>query len=79
MKTKLTLRLEENLIAAAKAEAGACGVSLSQMVANFFKGLCARKNATASLGPATSRLLGMARHAQLDEKDYRERLARKHS
>lgn len=36
MNTKLTLRLEENLIKAAKRHAGTLGKSVSQMVADYF-------------------------------------------
>lgn len=39
MNTKLTLRMDESLIAAAKDYAAAHGSSLSQMVANYFAAL----------------------------------------
>jgi hypothetical protein len=80
MKTKLTLRLDEELIEVAKEEAATRGVSISQMVANFFKGLRAQKKSTEppQFGPITSQLIGIAKGAKLDEKDYREHLVKKY-
>ena len=80
MKTKLTLRLEERLIAVAKQEAAARGTSVSLIVANFFNGLGSRKNAAgpAKFGPITSQLIGIAKGAKMDEKNYREHLVKRH-
>ena len=79
MQTKLTLRLDEGLIASAKAHAQAQGKSLSQFVADYFTLL---QKPTAS--PATPKgtqvraLRGALRGASLDEADYREHLERKY-
>jgi hypothetical protein len=59
METKLTLRLDEELIAEAKAWARARGISLSQAVAEFFAQLSTRSPASG-LSPWTRRLAGAA-------------------
>lgn len=73
MNTKLTLRMDESLIAAAKDYAAAHGSSLSQMVANYFAALAQRTKSgnphpaldaeDAQLqeesGPITRRLVGI--------------------
>jgi hypothetical protein len=58
MQTKLTLRLEEKLIARAKAWARKRGVSLSQAVATLFEQLPGTQ--TQSLTPWTEKLVGLA-------------------
>jgi hypothetical protein len=80
MKTKLTLRMEEELIEAAREEAESRGISISKMVANFFRGLRAQKKAPgqAKFGPITSQLIGIAKGAKVDEKNYRDHLVKKH-
>jgi hypothetical protein len=78
MKTKLTLRLDEELIGAAKEAATARGVSLSQMVENFFAGLLRRHRKGLDLGPVTSELYGRLAGAKVDEKDYRRHLEAKY-
>lgn len=80
MKTKLTLRLEEELIAVAKKEATDRGTSISQIVANFFKGLqSARQPARQpKYGPITSELLGMIKGSKVTEEDYKRYLEKKY-
>lgn len=79
MNNKLTLRMDESLIASAKNYAAAHGSSVSQMVANYFATLEARRQDSAQtlttvtpaddadwaqkLGPLTRSLLGIARPA----------------
>ncbi len=60
MQTKLTLRLDEELIATAKAWAKERGISLSQAVTSFFLQLPTKKN-RPGLDPWTRRLVGAAR------------------
>ena len=81
MKTKLTLRLDDDLIVAAKREAASRRTSLSRMVADYFQGIRARNRPAGApnLGPVTSQLIGIAKGSKADEKDYREHLIRKHS
>ena len=60
MQTKLTLRLDEELIATAKTWAKGRGISLSQAVASFFAQLPPKKP-SPDLDPWTRRMLGAAR------------------
>ena len=57
MQTKLTLRLEDHLIAQAKDYAQASGKSLSQMVAEYFARLEKPAPALRPLPPPFTRLL----------------------
>ncbi len=77
MQTKLTLRLEAELIEQAKAYAQQHGKSLSQMVADYFA-LFSRPIAPPALAPATQSLLGILQHAPLDETDYKKHLEAKY-
>jgi hypothetical protein len=65
MQTKLTLRLDDRLIAKAKAWARARDTSLSEAVAQFFAQLpeADRQTDPTKLSPWTRRLLGAARVA----------------
>lgn len=54
MNTKLTLRMDESLIAAAKDYAAAQGSSLSQMVANYFAALGQMATDRKQLAPLTA-------------------------
>lgn len=83
MQTKLTLRIDNNLIARAKQWARANRTSLSQAIAEFLARLPAGKGA-AGLTPWTRRLLGAAsrkgRPARDEEvrRSYRDFVAKKH-
>jgi len=79
MQTKLTLRLEDQLIEQAKSYAADAGKSVSQIVAEYFKLLTAQKNKTSSPAtPVTQSLRGLLRESKLDEKDYKKYLEEKH-
>jgi len=79
MQTKLTLRLEEQLIEQAKTYAARAGKSVSQIVADYFKLLTSEKNRLASSStPITQSLRGLLRESKLDEKAYRKYLEGKH-
>lgn len=79
MQTKLTLRLEEQLIEQAKAYAGRTGKSLSQVVADYFRLLTTEKKAPQTTAtPVTQSLRGLLREAKIDEADYKRHLERKH-
>jgi Family of unknown function (DUF6364) len=58
MQTKLTLRLEQELIETAKAYAAASGKSVSQLVADYFTQFKAPLPKTASKTPITDSLRG---------------------
>jgi hypothetical protein len=79
MQTKLTLRLEDQLIEQAKSYAAQAGKSVSQIVSDYFKLLTSQntKESTPST-PITQSLRGFLRESKLDEKDYKKYLEEKH-
>ena len=77
MQTKLTLRLEEQLIERAKAHAKKRGKSVSQMVADYFA-LLDREDRLETLAPLTRSLHGTLRGTDVDEDTYREHFEEKH-
>ena len=79
MQTKLTLRLEDQLIEQAKSYAAHAGKSVSQIVADYFKLLTSEKVKSASNStPVTQSLRGLLRESKLDEEDYKKYLEEKH-
>lgn len=84
MSTKLTLRLDETLIAAAKAYARAHGRSVSVLVADYFANLTQPQRTSDATGQAaapaskiTASLRGALQSGQgnaLDEADYKRHL-----
>ncbi len=79
MQTKLTLRLEDQLIEQAKSYAAHAGKSVSQIVADYFKLLTSEKTKSVSPStPVTQSLRGLLRESKLDEKDYKKYLEEKH-
>ena len=74
MQTKLTLRMEQSLIEAAKKEAARRGTSLSRLVADVFQSFQAVRTARSdtersdleTLGPRTRRLLGAIKESEAD-------------
>ena len=79
MQTKLTLRLDDQLIEQAKSYAAHTGKSVSQIVADYFKLLTSEKIKSVSPStPVTQSLRGLLRESKLDEKDYKKYLEEKH-
>lgn len=80
MPEKLTLRLDENLIAGAKAYAKGHGRSVSQLVADYFSQLTIAEAAATSpkRGSVTSKLRGALKGAEVDQADYRRHLEEKY-
>lgn len=81
MQTKLTLRLDAELIRQAKAYAERDGRSVSELVAAYFARLTQPQPPQAppaAAAPRTSRLLGALQGSPLDEDDYRQHLLQKH-
>ena len=79
MQTKLTLRLEDQLIEQAKSYAAQAGKSVSQIVADYFKLLTSEQRKPVSPStPITRSLRGLLRDSKLDEMDYRKYLEEKH-
>ncbi len=84
---KLTLRLDSHLIARAKQYAHERGISLSQLVADYFRAVTRQGAALderggdweRELGPVTRSLVGVLEGSGLDEEDYHRYLEVKHS
>ena len=77
MQTKLTLRLESELIELAKAHAKQQGKSLSQIVADYFM-IFTEKSKKSKISPITQSLIGVIKIKNLDEKDYKKHLEEKY-
>ena len=75
--TKLTLRMDRELVRRAKAYARKSGKSVSAIVADFFELLDDRESRHPRLTPAVRSLLGVL-GTKRDEGDYRRHLERKH-
>jgi hypothetical protein len=79
MQTKLTLRLDDQLIGQAKRYADRSGKSVSQLVAEYFALLDPVEPTTAHpITPRVQALLGVLNGEPNDEGDYREYLKAKH-
>jgi len=79
MQTKLTLRLDEELIREVKSIADRKGQSLSKMVANYFNSLRERPADTeTTLTPIVKSLKGALRGVDFDPKDYHQYLEDKY-
>ena len=77
MQTKLTLRLESELIEQAKKQAKKQGKSLSQIVADYFL-IFAEKSKKPKIAPVTQSLIGIIKNNNLDEVDYKKHLEEKY-
>jgi hypothetical protein len=80
--TKLTLRLDERLIAAAKRHAAARDTSVSRMVADYFEALEALSAGELAVPTPSSRvraLVGVLPQELDPEEAYRAHLERKHA
>lgn len=78
MQTKLTLRLDEELIEQAKTYAAHSGKSVSQIVADYFRVIAASPPTASSPPPITKSLRGLLKNSGLDEDDYKKHLEKKH-
>ena len=86
MQTKLTLRLEDELIERAKSYAKQSGKSVSQLVADYFVQIQANQrqlnqSPTPTLTPITARLYGVLAGTTIkdDKQVYRDYLDQKYS
>lgn len=70
MQTKLTLRMDDELITAAKVHAKGAGKSLSQMVAEYFEALTKVGREPVEMTPTVARMRGSWKGANVDEQDY---------
>ena len=80
MQTKLTLRLDQDLIRSAKEYSARTGKSLSQIVADYFLLIQQSKleNHAQSLPPITQSLKGALKGTSISEDDYRDYLEEKY-
>ena len=78
MNTKLTLRMDAELVKKAKNEAHRRGKSVSQMVGEFFDSLGTSKGNEETLPPVTHGLLGILKGRPVDESAYKKHLREKH-
>ena len=82
MQSKLTLRLDSDLIKHAKEHAGKMGHSLSQLVANYFSLVNKKPSATkienSTLPPITRALKGSLKQKKATIKDYHRYLESKY-
>jgi len=78
MNSKLTLRMDEGLIALAKAEAAQRGKSVSQMVGEFIDLLGHVESSEQKLPPVTASLRGIIKHADGSEESYKKYLREKY-
>lgn len=75
--TKLTLRMDEELIGRAKRHSEKSGKSVSRLVADYFA-LIDDDSITLDVSPRVRSLRGVLAGAKLDERDYRRHLEDKH-
>ncbi|MFZ5767067.1 MAG: DUF6364 family protein [Thermodesulfobacteriota bacterium] len=79
MNTKLTLRMDDDLIESAKKYSAKTGKSVSRIVADFFEII---KNEKLGKGyqhtPTVKSLKGVLKASQVDEGDYKKYLEEKH-
>ncbi|MHB9004755.1 MAG: DUF6364 family protein [Coriobacteriia bacterium] len=78
MNTKLTLRLDDDLIARAKRHSAKSGKSVSRLVSDYFT-LIDAQDAGVEVTPRVRSLRGVLAGSALDERDYRRHLEKKHS
>lgn len=77
MNTKLTLRLDKDLIEGAKRHSAKSGKSVSKLVSDYFTLIDARQPSTEVTRRVQS-LRGALAGSGLDERDYRQHLEDKH-
>ena len=78
MNTKLTLRLDDELIARAKRHSAKSGKSVSQLVSDYFT-LIDADDVDVTVTPRVRSLRGVLADSGVDERDYRRHLEKKHS
>jgi hypothetical protein len=79
MNTKLTLRLEEELIKSAKNHANIIGKSVSQMVADYFYLLDKKSfKKSVKLTPIVKSLKGSLKDSKINVSDYKSYLENKY-
>jgi hypothetical protein len=80
VKTKLTLRLDDEIVRRAKRYANEHDTSLSRMVEAYFDAIGrSSSDGMEARSPRVRRLLGVLEGADVREEDDREHLERKHA
>lgn len=78
MNSKLTLRMDDGLIALAKAEAAQRGKSVSQMVGDFIGLLAHSETGAQKMPPVTESLRGVLKGRPVSEESYKKHLQEKY-
>ena len=78
MHTKLTLRVDNELVDTAKVEASRRGKSVSQMVGEFFDSLTKQRGGHKNAPPVTASLVGVLKSANASESAYKKHLREKY-
>lgn len=79
MNTKLTLRMDQELIATAKAYSAKTGKSVSRIVADLFELIKNEEfNKEFQLTPVVKSLKGILKKDNVSEEDYRNYIEEKH-
>jgi hypothetical protein len=78
MQTKLTLRIEKELVQKAKRHSRKAGKSVSKLVSDYFRIIDAKEQGEDDLTPWARSLLGALKGHDLSEDDYRRHLEDKH-
>ena len=80
MQSKLTLRMDDNLIESAKAWSAQSGKSISRIVADLFTLMQQQepRSGQEDLTPTVRSLKGILKGHQVDEAEYRDYLAEKY-
>jgi hypothetical protein len=76
--TKLTLRIDDELIDRAKEHSRRTGRSVSRLVEDYFRAISEEEPSVPTKSPIVDSLHGLLRGSDLDEDDYRRHLERKH-
>ena len=78
MNTKLTLRMDEEIVRKAKMEAKRRGKSVSQMIAEYIESIGLQQNSEKDLPPTTASLVGILKGKKISEEDYKTHLREKY-
>ena len=78
MNTKLTLRMDEEVVQKAKMEAKRRGKSVSRMLAEFIESIGSEPYSKKILPPTTASLIGILKGQEISEDDYKAHLREKY-
>ena len=78
VRIKLTLRLDDQLVRAAKQHARQSGRSVSQMVSDYFAAIASAESQPSTLTPKVAQLMGALEGVGVDKTHYHACLERKY-